>query len=43
MYTLALTFITGSLFGGLVLALLLRRTVRRELTGKDPRQRKKQS
>ena len=38
MYT-SLVFAGGSIFGAVVLAFLLRRTVRRELTGPIPRQR----
>jgi hypothetical protein len=35
-----LTFASGAVFGGIVLALLLRRAVRNELTGKAARPRK---
>lgn len=42
MYLLyTLTFVAGTLFGGIVLALLLRRTVRKELCGKKPHPAKK--
>jgi hypothetical protein len=33
----AVTFAAGALFGGIVLALVLRRTVKRELTGTSRR------
>jgi hypothetical protein len=36
----AATFVAGAFFGGIVLALLLRRTVRNELTSKPRRRRR---